>query len=46
MGTRVPGAITVACGLLDREIAGLEKVSLKDGGFTERLYRVRKGQKR
>lgn len=33
--------ITVACSLLDRQIASLEKAFVGDGGFTERLYRVR-----
>lgn len=28
--------------LLDRQIAALEKVFLKEGGFTERLYRARR----
>lgn len=38
--------IAVACSLLDRQIASLEKAFLKEGGFTERLYRVRRGQKK
>jgi len=33
--------ITVACSLLDRQIATLEKNFTEEGGFTERLYRVR-----
>jgi four helix bundle suffix protein len=33
--------ITVACSLLDRQIASLEKAFVQEGGFTERLYRVR-----
>jgi len=33
--------ITVACSLLDRQIASLEKAFVDEGGFTERLYRVR-----
>lgn len=33
--------ITVACSLLSRQIAAQEKVFLEEGGFTERLYRVR-----
>jgi four helix bundle suffix protein len=33
--------ITVACSLLDRQIASLEKAFVEEGGFTERLYRVR-----
>ena len=41
--------ITVACSLLDRQIAALEKTFVDEGGFTERLYRVRnaaRGQNR
>jgi len=33
--------LAVACTLLDRQLATLEKTFLKEGGFTERLYRVR-----
>lgn len=33
--------ITVACSLLNRQIAALEKAFVNEGGFTERLYRVR-----
>jgi len=33
--------LAVACSLLDRQIASLEKAFEKEGGFTERLYRVR-----
>ena len=33
--------ITVACSLLNRQIASLEKAFVEEGGFTERLYRVR-----
>lgn len=33
--------ITVACSLLSRQIASLEKAFVEEGGFTERLYRVR-----
>jgi four helix bundle suffix protein len=33
--------IAVACSLLDRQIASLEKAFVNEGGFTERLYRVR-----
>jgi four helix bundle suffix protein len=33
--------LTVACSLLDRQIATLEKNFMEEGGFTERLYRVR-----
>jgi hypothetical protein len=31
----------VACSLLDRQIATLERNFVEEGGFTERLYRVR-----
>lgn len=34
--------ITVACTLLDRQLASLAKAFEREGGFTERLYRVRK----
>jgi four helix bundle suffix protein len=33
--------ITVACSLLDRQIAAQENAFVQEGGFTERLYRVR-----
>ena len=33
--------LAVACSLLDRQIATLEKNFVEEGGFTERLYRVR-----
>jgi four helix bundle suffix protein len=33
--------LAVACSLLDRQIATLEKNFVEQGGFTERLYRVR-----
>ena len=33
--------IAVAAGLLKRQIATLEKMFEQEGGFTERLYRVR-----
>lgn len=33
--------IAVSCSLLDRQIASLEKAFVDEGGFTERLYRVR-----
>lgn len=33
--------LAVACALLDRQIAALEKNFVEEGGFTERLYRVR-----
>ena len=34
--------IGVACALLDRQIAALAKAFEQEGGFTERLYRVRR----
>lgn len=37
--------ITVACSLLDRQISFLEKQFIEEGGFTERLYKVRKSKK-
>src|SRR5207245_2535098 len=33
--------IAVACSLLSRQLAAQEKSFVKDGGFTERLYKVR-----
>jgi four helix bundle suffix protein len=33
--------LNLACYLLDRQIAALEKNFVEEGGFTERLYRVR-----
>jgi four helix bundle suffix protein len=33
--------IAVACSLLDRQLAGLAKRFLEEGGFTERMYRMR-----
>ena len=33
--------IAVACGLLARQISSLEKAFVEEGGFIERLYRVR-----
>ena len=33
--------IAVACSLLSRQITTLEKTFVEEGGFTERLYRVR-----
>src|SRR5258708_25875302 len=33
--------IAVACSLLDRQIASLAAAFVENGGFTERLYRVR-----
>lgn len=37
--------LAVACSLLDRQIATLEKNFVEEGGFTERLYRVRSAQR-
>jgi four helix bundle suffix protein len=37
--------LAVACSLLDRQIATLEKNFVEEGGFTERLYRVRSERK-
>ncbi len=34
--------IAVACGLLDRQLAALAEAFESEGGFTERLYRVRR----
>ena len=33
--------LAVACHLLDRQLAAQEKAFVEEGGFTERLYRVR-----
>jgi len=33
--------LAVACSLLNRQIASLETAFVEEGGFTERLYRVR-----
>ena len=38
--------ITVACSLLNRQIAAQEKAFVDEGGFTERLYRVRSGRRK
>ena len=38
--------IGVACALLDRQIEAQAAAFEKDGGFTERLYRVRSEQRR
>ena len=35
----------VACVLLDRQVASLAAAFERDGGFTERLYRVRSGKR-
>jgi four helix bundle suffix protein len=37
--------IAVACSLLDRQLAAQEKAFLEHGGFTERLYRMRKARR-
>lgn len=37
--------IGVACSLLDRQLASLAKSFEEEGGFTERLYRVRKAKR-
>lgn len=38
--------LAVACALLDRQIATLEKNFVEEGGFTERLYRVRTARRK
>jgi len=38
--------LAVACSLLSRQIATLEKDFVSEGGFTERLYRVRSQSRR
>ncbi len=38
--------LTVACSLLDRQVEGLAKDFENEGGFTERLYRVRSAKRR
>jgi four helix bundle suffix protein len=38
--------LAVACSLLDRQLAAQEKAFLEGGGFTERLYRVRRAQRK
>ena len=38
--------IGVACSLLERQVAAQAQDFLKEGGFTERLYRVRSAQRR
>ena len=37
--------IAVATSLLTRQIASLEKVFIEEGGFTERMYRVRSARR-
>jgi four helix bundle suffix protein len=38
--------LAVACSLLDRQLASLEKAFVQEGGFTERLYRVRSARRK
>jgi four helix bundle suffix protein len=38
--------LNVCCYLLDRQLATLEKAFLEEGGFTERLYRLRTQKRR
>lgn len=38
--------IAAACSLLDRQIAAQAEAFIKEGGFTERLYRVRKSARK
>ena len=38
--------IGVACALLDRQLAALAQAFTNEGGFTERLYRVRSARRR
>ena len=38
--------IAVACSLLDRQLASLAKRFLEEGGFTERMYRMRNERRR
>src|SRR5258708_40022927 len=38
--------IAVACSLLDRQLVSLAVAFEREGGFTERLYRVRKSARR
>jgi len=37
--------LNLACYLLDRQLATLEEAFVEEGGFTERLYRVRSAQR-
>ena len=37
--------LAVACSLLDRQLAAQAKAFETEGGFTERLYRVRSGKR-
>jgi four helix bundle suffix protein len=38
--------LAVACSLLDRQLASLEKAFVEEGGFTERLCRVRSARRK
>ena len=38
--------IAVACSLLDRQLDSLAKAFEKEGGFTERLYRIRSARRK
>ena len=38
--------LAVACSLLDRQIASQEKAFVEEGGFTERLYKIRSQRRR
>ncbi|MGA2787998.1 MAG: four helix bundle suffix domain-containing protein [Verrucomicrobiota bacterium] len=38
--------IAVTCSLLDRQISSLGKAFMEEGGFTERLYRIRSERRR
>ena len=38
--------LVVGCSLLDRQISALEKSFVAEGGFTERLYRVRSDRRK
>lgn len=38
--------LAVACSLLDRQLASLAKSFVEEGGFTERLYRVRSNRRK
>ncbi len=37
--------IAVACSLLDRQLSAQERAFLEQGGFTEKLYRLRRGRR-
>jgi four helix bundle suffix protein len=38
--------VVVACSLLDRQVAAQAAAFEREGGFTERLYRVRQARRR